>query len=219
MRAWQSRAAAVRGSAATLVAPVVLSFQDDGPSIDVTTAGEADSLVVDETNLGLNASANFADNFGDTHSFGTDGEGSLTTTYSLGISASGADSGLDDVATGLSVNLYLIDGVVVGSTALTQDAVNAGNTVFTVSVDDDGTVTLEIGLIIGVALLFIGVGVAIYAVTTWGALDFGELSPSIVMRYVIASGTSILLGLQVIYAAFFMRVLEIRGMRPIEAPE
>ncbi|MBI3917015.1 MAG: retention module-containing protein, partial [Betaproteobacteria bacterium] len=121
-----------------------LSFEDDGPSIDVSATAVADALVVDETNLEANASANFADNFGDTHSFGADDAGSISTSYSLSVKSAGVDSGLDDVATGLSVNLYVIGGVVVGSTALTQGAVTAGNTVFTVSVDAaTGTVTLD----------------------------------------------------------------------------
>src|SRR5207344_143528 len=52
-----------------------LHFHDDAPSISVSAA--ADPLTVDETNLILNATANFADNF--TSSYGADGAG--TTTY------------------------------------------------------------------------------------------------------------------------------------------
>jgi VCBS repeat-containing protein len=115
-----------------------LSFEDDGPSIDVTVSQSADALVVDETVLATNATANYADNFGATSSFGADGAGTVSTSYSLSVSSSGVDSGIDDVATGQSVLLTLNgSGVVEGRTAI------SGDLVFTVSVNGSGTVTLD----------------------------------------------------------------------------
>src|SRR4029079_3442658 len=99
---------------------------------------------VDETDLTTNASASFADNFSATSGFGADGAGTLTTSYSVGISASGANSGLVDTATNHSVFLFLEAGVVVGreGTDATDAADNA--VVFTVSVNTgSGLVTLD----------------------------------------------------------------------------
>ncbi|WP_429140831.1 DUF5801 repeats-in-toxin domain-containing protein, partial [Aeromonas allosaccharophila] len=86
-----------------------ISFKDDGPSISAGNAA-GDSLQVDESNLSLNASANYAGLF--TSSFGADGAGTLV--YSLNVSAAGADSGLNDTATGQDILLYLESGSVVG---------------------------------------------------------------------------------------------------------
>ena len=57
-----------------------------------------------------NASTSFASPF--TSSFGADGAGTLV--YSLNVSAAGADSGLNDTATGQDILLYLESGSVVG---------------------------------------------------------------------------------------------------------
>ncbi|MEA1617393.1 DUF5801 repeats-in-toxin domain-containing protein, partial [Erythrobacter sp. T5W1-R] len=108
-------------------------FADDGPT--VTTTGTGPALVVDETNLTVNASASFAANF--VTAFGADGpaaSGSLT--YALDVVA--GPSGLVDTATGQNVILSLTaGGVVEGRTAV------SGALVFTVTVAADGTVTLD----------------------------------------------------------------------------
>ena len=77
-------------------------------------------------------------------------------------------------------------------------------------------VTLEAGLIVGVALLLGGLGLAVYALGTWGAEGFGALAYAETMRLVIPSSTAILLGFQIIYSAFFVSILEIRASRPAE---
>ena len=77
-------------------------------------------------------------------------------------------------------------------------------------------VTLEAGLIVGASLLLGGLGLAIYALGTWGAEQFGALSYPETMRLVIPSSTAILLGFQIIYSAFFVSILEIRASRPTE---
>ena len=98
-------------------------------SISVSAA--ADPLVVDETNLAVNTTANFADNF--TSSFGADGAGTLT--YTPGVNA--GSTGLVDTATNQAVVLSVNAGVVEGRTAVSNDLV------FTVSVNAGGTVTLD----------------------------------------------------------------------------
>ncbi|HBD7144222.1 TPA: hypothetical protein KKW64_003153, partial [Legionella pneumophila] len=87
-------------------------------------------------------SANFGNVFSNTPNYGADGAGSTVMSYSLGlIVASGADSGLD--SNGSNIYLYDISGTIVGSTSSTQAGVNAGNTVFDLSVDGTGVVTLR----------------------------------------------------------------------------
>jgi len=115
-----------------------LSFEDDGPSIDVTSAGEGPVLTVDETDLAQNASASFAGSFSATSSFGTDGAGTLVTSYGLNVKSQGVDSGLDDVASGQNVLLFLESGQVVGRAGSVS-----GEIVFTLTVDADGNVTLD----------------------------------------------------------------------------
>ena len=77
-------------------------------------------------------------------------------------------------------------------------------------------VTLEAGLIVGAVLLLGGLGLAVYALGTWGAEGFGALSYMETMRLVIPSSTAILLGFQIIYSAFFVSILEIRASRATE---
>ena len=87
-----------------------LSFEDDGPSIDRNGVA-APVLTVDETILATNAGpTSFTGLF--TGVGGADGTAS--TTYALGVSATGADSGLDDTATGQSIYLYMDGNDVVG---------------------------------------------------------------------------------------------------------
>lgn len=76
-----------------------------------------------------------------------------------------------------------------------------------------GLFSVEVGVIGGVLLILIGLALGVYAVETWKVLGFGELMPSRTLRYVICSGTAILIGLQTIYGAFFMSLLAIRGAR------
>jgi glycosyltransferase involved in cell wall biosynthesis len=73
--------------------------------------------------------------------------------------------------------------------------------------------TLELGLVVGSVLMLVGLAVGACAVAFWGEADFGSLSPGFAMRLVIPSGMAILLACQVIYGAFFLSVLEIRGGR------
>lgn len=73
--------------------------------------------------------------------------------------------------------------------------------------------TLEAGLLAGVALLLVGVGLAVVALSAWSQTAFGVLSPETAMRLVIPSGTCILLACQTGYGAFFLSVLEIRSRK------
>jgi glycosyltransferase involved in cell wall biosynthesis len=76
-----------------------------------------------------------------------------------------------------------------------------------------GKLTLELGLLAGLVLLLAGLGLAVVAVSAWTQTAFGFLSPEYVMRFVIPSGTCILLAFQIAYGAFFLSVLELRSSR------
>ncbi|MBS0344781.1 MAG: hypothetical protein JSS56_30120, partial [Proteobacteria bacterium] len=114
-----------------------LHFEDDGPSIVVADTAPPDALTVDETDLATNASANFADNFSSTPTYGADGAGTVSSAYVLSVKSPGVDSGLVDTVSNQSVVLTVNAGVVEGRTA------SSGVLVFTVSVDAAGTVTLD----------------------------------------------------------------------------
>ncbi|HHY2068995.1 TPA: enhanced entry virulence factor RtxA, partial [Legionella pneumophila] len=127
----------------------LIIFADDGPSVAVNVGNEAGILLTtqDADTIGTATdaavtSANFGNVFSNTPNYGADGAGSTVMSYSLGlIAASGADSGLD--SNGSNIYLYDISGTIVGSTSATQAGVNAGNTVFDLSVDGAGVVTLR----------------------------------------------------------------------------
>jgi len=71
-------------------------------------------------------------------------------------------------------------------------------------------VGLETGLLVGSALIACGLGGSLYAVHFWGSLHFGMLDYSRTMLLVIPSILLLFLGLQTVFASFFLSVL---GMR------
>jgi hypothetical protein len=71
-------------------------------------------------------------------------------------------------------------------------------------------ITLEVGLIVGSLLLLLGLLISIYAVSSWGALSFGQLNPSNTLRMVIPAVTLMSLGLQVILSSFFLSILGLK---------
>jgi hypothetical protein len=78
---------------------------------------------------------------------------------------------------------------------------------------------LEVGLLIGLALLLVGLALAVIALSAWTERAFGILPPEYAMRLVIPSGTCILLAFQTAYGAFFLSVLELRSGRRTEGNE
>ena len=117
----------------TAASSVTLNISDDLPTVSASDPVDG-ALTVDETNLALNDSADFSGLF--TADFNADNPGTIGG-YVLGISAAGADTGLVDVASNEAVVLTLNGTVVEGKTA------TGGDLVFTVSVDANGTVTLD----------------------------------------------------------------------------
>jgi len=70
--------------------------------------------------------------------------------------------------------------------------------------------SLEIGLIIGSILFIAGLITSIFALFQWEAVGFGALNPVQTMRLVIPSVTAIALGLQIIFASFFLSVFQLK---------
>jgi len=71
-------------------------------------------------------------------------------------------------------------------------------------------VTLERGIIVGVFLCLIGIAGSIYAFIIWGRTSFGQLIPSSMMRIIIPSLTFLAVGIQIIFASFFLSVLQVK---------
>jgi glycosyltransferase involved in cell wall biosynthesis len=68
-------------------------------------------------------------------------------------------------------------------------------------------VTVESGTIAGVLLVLGGLTGGVYAVGLWGRAAFGPLDPQVTLRVVAPSATALILGLQMIFASFFLAVL------------
>jgi len=68
---------------------------------------------------------------------------------------------------------------------------------------------LETGLAIGGLMLLAGVAGAVVAVWSWGAVGFGALDPRVTMREVIPAALLLTLGVQTIFASFFLSILGI----------
>jgi len=71
-------------------------------------------------------------------------------------------------------------------------------------------VTLEVGLILGALLVSLGLFGTVFAVSSWGAVSFGPLDPSKMLRLVIPAATAATLGFQIVLSSFFLSVLGLR---------
>ncbi len=70
-------------------------------------------------------------------------------------------------------------------------------------------ITLEKGLIVGVILSIIGFGLTIYSIILWKNREFGALDPVDVMPITIPAIYLIIVGVQLIFASFFLGILNI----------
>jgi glycosyltransferase involved in cell wall biosynthesis len=71
-------------------------------------------------------------------------------------------------------------------------------------------VTLEVGIAVGVVLTLAGGATSAYALGAWGSKHFGALDYSHTMRLVIPGALLLILGVQTIFASFFLSVLGLR---------
>lgn len=70
--------------------------------------------------------------------------------------------------------------------------------------------TLEAGLVVGGLFILAGLGASVYAVGFWQERHFGALDNAQIMRWVIAASLFLTLGVQMVFASFFLSVLRLR---------
>jgi hypothetical protein len=68
-------------------------------------------------------------------------------------------------------------------------------------------ITLETGLLLGCFLLLAGAGILGYAFHLWHAAGFGNLSATRMLRLTLPSAACFMLGVEVIFASFFLSLL------------
>jgi glycosyltransferase involved in cell wall biosynthesis len=71
-------------------------------------------------------------------------------------------------------------------------------------------ITLESGIIVGLALFVTGLGLSVFAVSSWEAHAFGSLDPTKILRYVIPAVTAMMLGSEIVLSSFFLSVLGLK---------
>jgi glycosyltransferase involved in cell wall biosynthesis len=72
---------------------------------------------------------------------------------------------------------------------------------------------LEMGLVIGGALVLCGLAGSVYALSDWSSHSFGSLDPTRTLRMVAPAILALALGGQIILASFFLSVLGLRRKR------
>jgi hypothetical protein len=70
-----------------------------------------------------------------------------------------------------------------------------------------GTLTLEIGLVVGLVLVVAGLGLSLYALSTWNDAGFGRLDYASTLRIAIPGATLVTCGMQTALASMFLTVL------------
>src|SRR5260370_16421247 len=70
-------------------------------------------------------------------------------------------------------------------------------------------VRLETGLALGALMFAVGLAAIIVAVATWQSVGFGALDPRMTMREIIPAVVLLTLGVQTIFASFFLSILGI----------
>jgi hypothetical protein len=70
-------------------------------------------------------------------------------------------------------------------------------------------INLETGLVLGALMAVVGVAGTVVAVASWGSASFGPLDPRTTMREIIPAAVLLTLGVQTIFASFFLSILGI----------
>jgi glycosyltransferase involved in cell wall biosynthesis len=71
-------------------------------------------------------------------------------------------------------------------------------------------VTLETGLLVGVALVLAGLGIAISSVSAWAHTGYGPLPPVQMMRRTLPAMMCLMLGTEVCFGSFFLSLLGLK---------
>jgi hypothetical protein len=74
-------------------------------------------------------------------------------------------------------------------------------------------IKLETGLVVGAALVAVGLAVSAAALSDWGAQAFGELNPRETLRRVVPGVVALTLGFQIVLSSFFLSVLGLSRRR------
>jgi T1SS-143 domain-containing protein len=126
----------------------LIHVEDDIPLIDAGLSGQQPVALntQDAETIGVNfdsASSNFSGAFSANANHGADGPGTVTWSYSMVLLvAEGSLSGLS--SDGDAIRLYQTPGgTIIGSTAGSEGAISGSNTIFTLSVNGSGVVTLN----------------------------------------------------------------------------
>jgi glycosyltransferase involved in cell wall biosynthesis len=72
-----------------------------------------------------------------------------------------------------------------------------------------GMVSLERGLLLGLALVAAGIAGSVHAMFVWSSAAFGPQQPQELMRIVVPSVTALTCGVQLIFGSFFLSVLRL----------
>jgi glycosyltransferase involved in cell wall biosynthesis len=72
-------------------------------------------------------------------------------------------------------------------------------------------VRLETGLAIGAVMFVLGVAGSLIALFTWRSAGFGALDPRVTMREIIPTAVLLTLGVQTVFASFFLSILGIES--------
>ena len=71
-------------------------------------------------------------------------------------------------------------------------------------------ITLETGLVVGVLLVFVGIGIALSSVLSWSHTGYGPLPPVQMMRRTLPAMLCLMLGTEICFASFFLSLLGLR---------
>jgi glycosyltransferase involved in cell wall biosynthesis len=71
--------------------------------------------------------------------------------------------------------------------------------------------TLERGILLGLLLGALGLGLAVYSVTTWAQAHLAALDPTVVMRLAIPSVTLILTGVEIVFSSFLLKFIDVQA--------
>jgi hypothetical protein len=71
-------------------------------------------------------------------------------------------------------------------------------------------ITLELGLAVGFLMVVLGISGSVFAVSHWGKRNFGALDPSRMLRLVLPSAFSLMLGVEIICGSFFLSILRLK---------
>ena len=69
---------------------------------------------------------------------------------------------------------------------------------------------LERGIVVGLGMIVLGFASSIGALVYWNEIHFGPIDPTFSMRLVIPGAVLFTLGLQVLFASFFLSILNTR---------